>query len=43
VLVISSFTVAEYNWHANGGGYGIMDFRRVAMSDFAGSYLKFIR
>jgi surface antigen len=39
----SSFTVAEYNWHANGGGYGIMDFRRVAMSDFAGSYLRFIR
>jgi hypothetical protein len=38
-----SFTVAEYNWHANGGGFGIMDFRRVAMSDFAGSYLKFIR
>jgi len=39
----SSFTVAEYNWNANGGGYGIMDYRRVAISDFAGSYLKFIR
>ncbi|MBV9383873.1 MAG: CHAP domain-containing protein [Streptosporangiaceae bacterium] len=39
----SSFTVAEYNWHANGGGFGVMDFRRVAMGDFAGSYLKFIR
>jgi surface antigen len=39
----SSFTVAEYNWHANGGGFGIMDFRRVAISDFNGSYLEFIR
>ncbi|HEV2373042.1 MAG TPA: CHAP domain-containing protein [Streptosporangiaceae bacterium] len=39
----NSFTVAEYNWHANGGGYMIMDYRRVAISDFAGSYLEFIR
>lgn len=39
----SSFTVAEYNWHADGGGFGIMDFRRVATSDFNGSYLEFIR
>jgi CHAP domain-containing protein len=39
----SSFTVAEYNWNANGGGFGIMDFRRVALADFAGSYLTFIR
>ena len=39
----TSFTVAEYNWHANGGGFMIMDFRRVATSDFNGSYLEFLR
>jgi hypothetical protein len=39
----SSFTVAEYNWNAGGGGFGIMDFRRVSMNDFNGAYLEFIR
>jgi hypothetical protein len=37
----SSFTVAEYNWNANGGGYGIMDYRRVSMND--GAVQAFIR
>jgi len=37
----SSFTVAEYNWHANGGGYGIMDYRRVPMN--VGAISAFIR
>jgi hypothetical protein len=39
----SSFTIAEYNWNIGGGGPGVMDFRRVSMADFAGSYLQFIR
>src|SRR5262245_3413653 len=37
----SSFTIAEYNWHANGGGFGIMDFRRVSMN--VGAVSAFIR
>jgi hypothetical protein len=37
----SSFTVAEYNWNAGGGGYGIMDYRRVSMND--GAVSAFIR
>jgi hypothetical protein len=37
----SSFTVAEYNWNANGGGFGIMDFRRVSMN--VGAVSAFIR
>lgn len=37
----SSFTVAEYNWHANGGGFGIMDYRRVSMN--VGAVSTFIR
>jgi hypothetical protein len=37
----SSFTVAEYNWHAGGGGSGIMDYRRVSMN--VGAVSAFIR
>jgi hypothetical protein len=37
----SSFTVAEYNWNAGGGGFGIMDYRRVSMND--GAVQAFIR
>jgi hypothetical protein len=39
----TDFTVAEYNWHAGGGGYGIMDFRRVNMNNEPGAVNTFIR
>ena len=37
----NSFTIAEYNWGIGGGGFGIMDYRRVDIRD--GAVFAFIR